>query len=81
MHEPLIIGISFPYLRRQPWELRKTELMVDLGREVQRVFKENQTSGWHILSQLCDLTRQMDAMSLLRLRDVLRGRWRPSIPG
>ena len=76
MHEPLMIALSFPYLTRQPWELRKTDLMVDLGREVQRVLKEDPTAGWNLLSQLCNLTREMDAMPLLRLRRVLRGRWR-----
>ena len=79
MHEPLMIAVSFPYLTRQPWELRKTELMVDLGREVQHVLKEDSTVGWNILSQLCNLTREMDSMSLLRLRRVLRGHWRPGV--
>ena len=79
MHEPLMIALCFPYLSRQPWELRKTDLMVDLGGEVQRVLKKDPAAGWNILSQLCNLTREMDAMSLLRLRRVLRGRWRPEV--
>ena len=80
MHEPLMIAVSFPYLSKQPWELRKTELMVDMGREVQRVLKEDPAAGWNILSQLCSLTREIDSMSLLRLCSVLRGRWRPRVP-
>jgi hypothetical protein len=81
MHEPLTFSICFPYMSRKPWELRKTNLMVDLARPLQKMLKEDPTSGWHVLSQLFELTRELDAMPLLRLREVLRGSWRPSFPG
>ena len=80
MHEPLTIAVVFPYLSRQPWELRKTGLMVEMGGKVQRVLKENPALGFDLLSKLCILTGKMESMSVLRLCRVLRGSRETEVP-
>ena len=67
MHEPLTIAVVFPYLSRQPWELRKTGLMVEMGGKVQRMLKENPTARFNLLSNLCILMGKMESMSVQRL--------------
>ena len=81
MHEPLTIAVVFPFLTRQPWELRKTGLMVEMGRKVSRVLKENPASGLDLLSKLSILTGKMESLSVLRLRSVLRGSWETEVSG
>ena len=80
MHEPLTIAVVFPYLSKQPWELSKTGLMVEMGGKVQRVLKEDPSSGLDILSKLCVLTGKMENMSVLRLCHVLRGSREAEVP-
>ncbi len=77
MHEPLLIALYFPYLNRCPWELRKTRLMVDVGRKMQRLLKTDEGAGRDLLSELCLLASRFDTMSLRDLRAVLSGRWKP----
>ena len=78
MHEPLQIAVYFPYLNRCPWELRRTKLLVDLARKVQRVLKSDPSLGRHILSELSLLTGRMDSLPIRELRSVLSGRWEPT---
>ena len=73
MHEPLTVAVIFPYLSRRPWELRKTGLLVELGRKLCIVLKEDPDVGRDILLELCLLTRQMDTMSVRDLCRLLRG--------
>jgi hypothetical protein len=80
MHEPLTVALLFPYLSRCPWELRKTKLMVDMGRTLSSVFKTDPTLGGHLLSELCILVGRMDAMPLCELRRALCGRWPVKVP-
>ena len=40
MHEPLLIGLLFPFLRHAPWQLRGTPKMHAMGRELRGLFKE-----------------------------------------
>jgi hypothetical protein len=40
MFEPLIIGISFPFLSKPPWQLRSTPKMFHLGRRLRGVWAE-----------------------------------------
>jgi hypothetical protein len=79
MHEPLTVAVFFPYLHSQPWELRKAPLMVDLERTLPKVFKECESSGWHLLSKLFKLASELDKMPLRKLRSVLQGRWKDDL--
>jgi hypothetical protein len=39
MHEPLLIGLLFPFLRVKPWQLRGTPKMHAVGRDLRGVFE------------------------------------------
>ena len=80
MHESLMIGLFFPYLSRCPWELRKTHLMVGLGRKVHKLLKESPSAAGDLLSEFCLYTRRLDAMPFQQLRKVLSGRSRFAVP-
>jgi hypothetical protein len=53
MHEPLIIGVLFPFIRSAPWQLRGTPRMYAVAREVRRMCKGDQLDPGPFLCQLC----------------------------
>jgi hypothetical protein len=52
MHEPLLIGVLFPFIRVKPWQLRDTPKMHAVGRKLRQVFKETGMDGSHLLREL-----------------------------
>ncbi|KAI2503865.1 hypothetical protein MHU86_10590 [Fragilaria crotonensis] len=60
MHEPLLIGILFPFLSVSPWQIKGTPKMYAVGRELRGVFKESEMGARNILRKLwalgCDLS-------------------------
>jgi hypothetical protein len=52
MHEPLIIGLCLPLLRCQPWQWKKSESLVALGRQVSSLYKKGDCTGRDLLRQL-----------------------------
>ena len=79
-HESLTIAVCFPYLRREPWELKKTPLMGRMAGELCKMLSENPRTGRSILSQLFELTTRLDKEPLCQLRKLLSGRWRHELP-
>jgi hypothetical protein len=53
MHEPLIIGILFPFIRSAPWQLRGTPRIYAVAREVRRMCKGDKLDPGPFLCQLC----------------------------
>lgn len=53
MHEPLIIGISFPFLRCAPWQLRGTPRMYEVARKVRALCKGDKLDPGDFLRQFC----------------------------
>jgi hypothetical protein len=80
MHETLIIAIYFPYLRRCPWELKKTGLMVGLARKLCRLCKTDITAAGALLSEFCVFSRRLDFLPLCNLRNVLQGQSAFAVP-
>ena len=78
MHKPLQVAVYFPFLNRCPWELRKTRLLVDVARSLQKLLKASPAIGGNLLSELCLLTGRMATMPLRKLRSVLSGHWEHS---
>ena len=79
-HESLTIAVCFPYLRREPWELKGTPLMGRMAGELCKVLSTSNRTGRNILSQLFELTSRLDKVPLRQLRKLLSGRWRPRVP-
>ena len=79
-HESLTVAIFFPYLRREPWELKASPLMGRMARELYKVLSESASSGRDLLSQLLVLKTRLDKVSIRQLRKLLSGRWRAKLP-
>ena len=49
MHEPLLIGLLFPFLRHSPWQLRGTPKMHALGRELRSLLQDKDVDARDLL--------------------------------
>ena len=74
MFEPLSVALFFPYSSRKPWELKRTQLLVDLERKMRQMLKEGSGTGRDLLSKLCSKTSRLDQMPFRKLCKVLSGR-------
>ncbi len=80
MHETLVLAFFFPYLPRDPWELRKSRLMVGLERKLCRLFKSRPSDGWDLLSEFCLLAGRMPTLPVRQLQQLLSDQSRFTIP-
>jgi hypothetical protein len=71
MHEPLILAFVLPFVSFFPWELSSTIPVLDLGRQVQRLWKDTQGDVGPLLWELCNLPVVMEGMSSSVVRDLL----------
>ena len=51
LHEPVLIGILFPFLRSRPWQLRNTPRMHAMGSRVRRLLKDEKVELRYLLRQ------------------------------
>jgi hypothetical protein len=49
MHEPLLIGVLFPFIRAKPWQLRSTPKMFAMARKLRGVFRDSEMDGRDLL--------------------------------
>jgi hypothetical protein len=64
MYEPLFVGIVFPFIRHQPWQLRGTPKMYAVERKLRRMWKaESFLDGSALLRKFCKQCWGMDSMS------------------
>ena len=61
-HEPLVVGIVFPFIPHRPWQLRNTPKMVAVERKLRALWKEDHTRAWRLLQQLFEFSRSLDSM-------------------
>ena len=54
MHEPLLIGILFPFIRCKPWQLRSTPKMFAVAREVRGLCERTEVDLWNFLREFWD---------------------------
>ncbi len=73
MHEPLTIGLCFPYLKYRPWELRRSRKLLDLGRYLHELWKEDCSTEGHLLRELWLLPSKLGRLSPFLARKVLQG--------
>jgi hypothetical protein len=71
MHEPLLIGILFPFLSVKPWQIRGTPKMYAVGRELRRVFKESEVDTRDLLRQFWLLCVDLERMPEHVVRKLL----------
>ena len=76
-HESLTIAACFPYIHREPWELKSSPLMGRMAGELHQLLSKSPSTGRDLLSQLFELSTRFDKVSLRQLRKLLSGRWCP----
>ena len=62
MHEPLIVGLTFGFARRRPWQLRYSQPVLDLGSQLREVWKDKARCERSVLRKLCDAKRVLDSL-------------------
>jgi hypothetical protein len=63
MHKPLLIGILFPFIRLNPWQLRNTPKMYAMGRQLRALHQNEEVVRRNLLHQFW--------YKCLRLRNML----------
>ncbi len=80
MHEPLKLALYFPYVRVNPWQLKRSVFMARMAGRLQSMWKNGEGTEGDLLSQLCQSTRRMADMPLRNLRNLLFGRSTDGLP-
>ena len=62
MHEPLLMGVCLPFIRHRPWQLRHAPKLCGMGRQVQRLWKEDEGRPEPVLRKLRDLPGRLDRL-------------------
>lgn len=62
MHEPLLIGILFPFLRVKPWQIKGTPKMFAVGRQLRGLLQESEMESGNILRKLWSLCGDLPSM-------------------
>ena len=72
MHETLTLAICFPYLTHRPWELKKAPVILDVGKHLRRMWKEDSKSQGALLRELLRKTTRLKDMSPQLVLRMLR---------
>jgi hypothetical protein len=70
-HEPLVVGIVFPFLPFRPWQLRATPKFRIMGRQLCRVWKQGETVGRNFLCEFLLFARSLPTLSESMVRGML----------
>ena len=70
-YEPLIVGLVFPFIRAQPWQLRGTPKMFSMDRQLRKLWKEDPVGGRDLLRKFCVQCWKMQSMSKRMVRKLL----------
>ena len=63
MYEPLTLAFVFPFLNSRPWQLRGSLYLLALGRELSRLWRDNESGEGLVLRQLWDIEKTLCNMS------------------
>lgn len=72
-YEPLLLGIYFPFLKHDPWQLKHSPRILEMGRRLQQVCKVDPKSSGRLLRQLWQFLRELRDMSEHVVFRVLHG--------
>jgi hypothetical protein len=77
MHEPLLLGLTLPLISSPPWSLRNTDRVLELGREVRRLWDVPGPDVGRVLCELCQLPTTLASLP----QDVVRSMLYPTPSG
>jgi hypothetical protein len=69
--EPLIVGLTFPFLRCSPWQLRGTPKMLSVARHMRRLSKADNVDQGPVLRQLLLEQKRLQSMPADVVRRML----------
>ena len=72
--EPLTLGFCLPYLSFDPWEIRRSPLILDLGSRLSEVWSTGEGSEGPLLRELWGLQTRLETMSSGLAREMLYGK-------
>ena len=81
MFEPLWVGVLLPYHRYQPWALKGTPLLLELGSQLRQVLSAGQVDGRDILRKLWRIPGRLAPLPERVARGVLRMPRAGDVPG
>ena len=65
-HEPVLIGLLFPFLSVPPWKIRGSGKIYAVGQELRKMFEDSELGSRNILRKLwalgCDLCTMPEHM-------------------
>lgn len=70
-HEPLLIGIVFPFIRANPWQLRSTPKMFATGRQLSRLWEDESLDECDFLRKFCVECWRLESLPEHVVRKVL----------
>ncbi len=76
MYEPLWVGVVLPFAHCMPWSLKQALLLVEMGREKQRVLEESEGDGGNILKKLLLLSKWLASLPQRLASGMLHIPWR-----
>ena len=74
MYEPLTIAFVFPFISHRPWQLRRSPLVLEMGRKLSSLWREDCTREGLVLRKLWGLQRELSQMSEELAWKVLYGK-------
>lgn len=80
MFEPLTIAFILPFLPHRPWQLRRSQHILELGRELSCMWRDNQAGEGPILQKLWSLQRRLVKMPEELARKMLYGQPSTDVP-
>jgi hypothetical protein len=63
MHEPLVVSLCLPFIRRAPWKLRRTPKLLGTERQLREMLSSGEGDGRTLLRQLWFLPGKLDQLS------------------
>jgi hypothetical protein len=80
MHEPLLIGIAFPFLRVKPWQLRGCPKMLAVGRELRDLQGTEEVDRRNLLREFWEKCHGLRNMPENVVRKMLHFARDPKVP-
>ena len=80
MLEPLVLAISFPYSRHNPWQLKSTPKLLQSQREVYRLLQADPLAGRDILQEFFSSTLKLPTLSPSLVWSLLHFQPRSLVP-
>jgi len=80
MLEPLTIAFCFPYLSHSPWQLKRSQVLLELGRSLHEVWNSDVCTEGPLLRKLWELPSRLENMSEVVARSLLRSDVQSKVP-